>query len=252
MKLLLVGGAGRVGTMTAPYLKSKHQLRVLDVVPPHDPEIEYIQGSVTDPAAIQRALKGMDTFIYMAMKNPTSEISSAATFEDILVNHQVNIMGVHLLLHAAKAEGIQRGVYTSTFTVHERTRNHFPSEDELPLDNPSVYGLTKGFGEQICRYFCREHRMSIMALRITGPSTRAQWLERRSLPKSNPVHIWWTDEEDLAHAYLAAVSAPQTGFEAVFIAGDEQQQEINLSKARRLLGWQPLTHTRVPPLEQGG
>ena len=94
--------------------------------------------------------------------------------------------------------------------------------------------------------------MSIMALRITGPSTRAQWLERRSQPKSNPVHIWWTDEEDLAHAYLAAVSATQTGFEAVFIAGDEQQQEINLSKARRLLGWQPRTHTRVPPREQGG
>ena len=51
-----------------------------------------------------------------------------------------------------------------------------------------------------------------------------------------------TDEEDLASAYLAALEAVQTGhgrFDAFFIAGDEAEQEHNLSKARRLLGWEP-------------
>jgi nucleoside-diphosphate-sugar epimerase len=137
------------------------------------------------------------------------------------------------------------GVHTSTFTVHERTRNKFPSEEEVPLDNPGVYGLTKGFGERICQYFCREHSMSIIAMRITGPSTRQQWIERRGQPKSDHVHIWATDEEDLARAYLAGLSVEHTGFDAVFIAGDEEQGEINLSKAKRLLGWEPLTHTYV-------
>ena len=85
--------------------------------------------------------------------------------------------------------------------------------------------------------------MSIIALRITGPSTRQQWLEKRTQPKSNPVHIWWTDEEDLARAYLSAISISHTGFNAVFIAGDEEQKEINLSKAKQILGWEPLTHT---------
>ena len=248
MQVLLVGGSGRVGSMTMPYLKAEHQLRVLDLVPPDDPTVEFIKGSVTEPETVQQALKGVDSFIYMVMKNPTSEISSAATYQDIIANHQVNVMGVHLFLHAAKAEGIQRGIYTSTFTVHERTRNHFPSEDEVPLKNPSVYGLTKGFGESVCQYFCREHQMTITALRITGPSTRRQWLERRTQPKSNPVHIWWTDEEDLANAYLAALSSNHPSFEAIFIAGDEQQQEISLSKAKRILGWQPLTHNRLPGL----
>jgi hypothetical protein len=85
--------------------------------------------------------------------------------------------------------------------------------------------------------------MSIIALRITGPSTRQQWQERRTQPKSNPVHIWWTDEEDLAMAYLSAISVSHTGFNAVFIAGDEEQQEINLSKAKKILGWEPRTQT---------
>lgn len=151
-------------------------------------------------------------------------------------------MGLHILLHAANLEGVKHGVYTSTFTVHERTRNRFPSEDEVPLDNPGVYGLTKGLGEQVCRYFCREHGMSIFALRITGPSTRQQWLERRQQPKDSSIHIWWTDEADLARAYLKAIETPHTGFDAIFIAGDEENKEINLSKAKRLLGWEPMTH----------
>ena len=245
MRLLLVGGSGRVGSMVIPYLKTKHSIRILDIEPPTDSTLDFIEGSVTNPKTVQQALEGMDTFIYMVMKNPTSEISSVATFEDIVANHRVNVMGVHLFLHAANEVGIKRGIYTSTFTVHERTRNHFPSEDEVPLKNPSVYGLTKGLGEKICQYFCREHQMAITALRITGPSTRSQWLERRTLPKSGPVHIWWTDEEDLANAYLAALSSNHPGFEAFFIAGDEEQKEINLSKASLLLGWKPLTHNQL-------
>ena len=245
MNVLLVGGSGHVGTMTLPYMKEHHNFRVLDLAPPKDKSIEYIQGSVTDVAIVQEALKGMDTFVYMVMLRPTSDRSSVADFPAIVANYDVNAKGLHIVLHAAREAGIRHGVYTSTFTVHERTRNSFPDEDIVPRDNPGVYGLTKSFGEQVCEYFAREHNMSLIALRITGPSTREQWLERRSQPKDPSVHIWWTDEEDLARAYLAAISVEHKGFDAVFIAGDYEQQEINLSKAKRLLGWEPLTHRLV-------
>ena len=219
MNVLLVGGSGHVGTMTLPYMKEHHNFRVLDLAPPKDKSIEYIQGSVTDVDIVQEALKGMDTFVYMVMLRPTSDRSSAADFPAIVANYDVNAKGLHIVLHAAREAGIRHGVYTSTFTVHERTRNSFPDEDIVPRDNPGVYGLTKSFGEQVCEYFAREHNMSLIALRITGPSTREQWLERRSQPKDPSVHIWWTDEEDLARAYLAAISVEHKGFDAVFIAG---------------------------------
>ena len=54
-----------------------------------------------------------------------------------------------------------------------------------------------------------------------------------------------TDEEDLAATRLEALEAVGVGhgrFEAVFIAGDEAEEEHNLSKAKRLLGWQPRSH----------
>ena len=56
--------------------------------------------------------------------------------------------------------------------------------------------------------------------------------------------------EDLARAYLAALEAIQIGqgrFDAIYIAGDEREEEHNLSKARRVLGWQPETHRSTLP-----
>ena len=150
---------------------------------------------------------------------------------------------MHLLLWTAQGLGIKRGVHTSTMSVHYRERPFFGSEEEVPLDTPSVYGLTKGLGEMICAYFARWFDMNLLALRITGPRTRAAFIEeRRGAPTDGSRHLYWTDEEDLASAYLAALNAVQTGhgrFEAVFIAGDESQSEHNLSKARRLLQWEP-------------
>ena len=138
----------------------------------------------------------MDTFVYMVMLQPASDRSSVADFSDIVANYEVNAKGLHIVLHAAKEAGIQHAVYTSTFTVHERTRNNFPYEDVVPRDNPGVYGLTE----------------------------------------DSSGYIWWTDEED---------SVEPEDFDAFFIAGDHEQKKINLSKAKRLLGWEPLTHILV-------
>ena len=119
----------------------------------------------------------------------------------------------------------------------------------MTLDNPGVYGLTKGLGERICRYFCREFGMSIAALRITGPRDRAGWIAVRKIPVEDPVHLWVTDERDLAPAYFAGIDfvRGRTGrFDAFFIAGDETGQELNLSKANQLLRWAPKAHLLSP------
>jgi nucleoside-diphosphate-sugar epimerase len=51
-----------------------------------------------------------------------------------------------------------------------------------PLDTPTVYRLSKGFGELICQYFARWWDMNLIALRITRPWTREQFVEQRRNP----------------------------------------------------------------------
>lgn len=249
MKILMVGGSGHVGTFVTPYLGKRHQLRVLDVRPPKHANVEFVEGSITNPGDLRKALEGVDAFINMVMKSPQGGSSTDQTIPIISENYEVNTLGLHLLLFTAQGMGIRRGVHTSTMSVHHRARSWYPSEDELPLDTPSAYGLTKGFGELICRYFCRWFDMNIIALRITGPRTRAQWIdERRAPPERKTGRLYVTDEEDLARAYLAALDAVQVGhgrFDAVFIAGDEHEKEHNLSKAKRVLNWTPRTHLEI-------
>jgi nucleoside-diphosphate-sugar epimerase len=252
VKVLLVGGAGHVGSAIAPYLRRHHELRVLDLRPPRHEGIAYVEGSVTDPDALHRALEGMDSFIYLVMHRGQGGSTTDQDIPTIVDNYDVNAKALHLLLYIAQELGIKQGVYTSTMSVHFRKRAWYPAEEAVPLDTPSVYGLTKGFGELICQYFARWFDMNLIALRITGPRTREQWLEERRTPRVYPdgSRLYVTDEEDLARAYLGALEAVRTGhgrFDAVFIAGDEAEQEHNLSKARRLLGWQPQAQRLLDP-----
>ena len=94
--------------------------------------------------------------------------------------------------------------------------------------------------------------MNLIALRITGPRPRERWIdERRNPPDYKGSKLYVTDEEDLANAYLAALERVQTGhglFDAYFISGDENGEEMNMSKAKRDLGWEPLSQARLQML----
>lgn len=243
MRVLIVGGSGGVGTSITPYLREHHELRVLDVrAPAHD--VEWIEGSGADPDALRTALDGVDAFVNLMMRSPQGGSSTEQSLTQILENYETNTLALHLLLYTAQDLGVMRGVHTSTMSVHNRDRRWYPSEEAVPFDTASVYGLTKALGEQICEYFARWFGMSIVGLRITSPRTREQYLRERRDPPELPdgAHAYVTDEEDLARAYLKALEVTAAGkarYDAVFIAGDEHEVEHNLAKARRVLGWMP-------------
>lgn len=251
MKVLMVGGAGRVGTFITPYLREHHDLRVMDVRPPSHDGLEYVPGSILDVDDLRTALDGVDVFINLVMRSPQGGSSTDQTLQQITENYEVNTLGLHQLLFTAQELGVLRGIHTSTMSVHYRERNNYFSEEGIPLDSPSVYGLTKGLGERICNYFSQWFGMNLLSLRITGPRERDAYLAERRAPMDRPdvaSRLFVTDEEDLARAYLAAIDAVQVGhgrFDAFFIAGDEHEEEHNLSKARRVLGWEPTSHRHL-------
>src|SRR5207237_266115 len=144
MKVLLIGGSGNVGTFITPYLLQQHAIRVMDVRAPARDDVEFVEGSISDPLALERAPGGFDTFIAMPMKSPQDGTVTHQPPTIISNNYNINAFGLHLLLHTAHRLGIRRGVYTSSASVHDRERDYFPAEEQVPLDGPSVYGLTKG------------------------------------------------------------------------------------------------------------
>ncbi len=231
MRVLVIGGSGYLGGLVLPILAQTHRLRIFDMRPPIDPSWEYIEGSITDYEALARAATGVDAILFMAMGGKAFE-----TIESVTSNFDVSVKGVYLTLLAAQRANVSHVVYTSSMSVYagELTERHF-ADEELTPESTHFYGLTKRFGEEICRNATREWGMSANVLRLCFPLPDDVW--RTETKPDMPTLA--TAGSDVAQALLAALSY-QAGFQIFMISGDYQQKMINMSKAARLLGWRPL------------
>jgi nucleoside-diphosphate-sugar epimerase len=235
MKVLVIGGSGHVGGLTLPYLAQHHTMRIFDLRPPANSDWEYTAGNVNDLAALCQAADGMDALLYMAMGN-----KEYATPDAITTNFDVNIKGVYLGLYAAQRAGITQAVYTSSMSIYggNLMERYFPDE-ELTADSSQLYGLTKRLGEEVCRNAVREWGMNVNALRLCFPTPEDEWQSATRLG----IPTLATTASDVARALLAALEY-RGGFQAFMISGDYEQKLLNMSKAKRLLGWEPLARPR--------
>lgn len=239
-RLLVVGGGGYVASLLLPFLAQRYSLRVFDLKAPADPSIpvEFFEGDVCDPDALRNAAEGMELLLYMAMgpNNWTLPTFIGASFD-------VNIKGVYLALHAAHEAGIPHAVYTSSMSVYngDLYKRYFPDEEITP-DSRHVYGFTKLLGEECCRLASREWAMSINALRLCLPTSEDRWMQETCV--GTPTIM--TTAEDVARAVIAALEFRGAGFQPFMISGDYEQKLMNMGRAKRLLGWEPLARPVRP------
>lgn len=238
--MVVVGGAGRVGSMTLPYLADRHPLRVYDLRPPRPdvPGVAYVAGDVTDFDSLSGALAGADALVYMAMGPP----EPAAGDPPAVATHvDVSVKGLTLALLAAAQHGIRHAVYTSTMSVYREPRQDYPDETVAP-DAVDYYGLLKRLGEEVCRSAVDLYGLSVVALRLCRPVPDDAWP-----PADDPTGEIATSAGDTARALLAALGYRGYGFTAIAVNGDREQRRISIDKAKRLLGWEPRDAAAAPP-----
>jgi nucleoside-diphosphate-sugar epimerase len=231
MNVLVIGGAGRVASIIVPYLKAQHTLRVFDLRPPADETLDFVEGNVADIAALKSAAQGLDAVLYMAMG--TLEWDTPVGMHTAF---DVNVKGLYLTLHAAQSVGVAHAVYCSSMSVYDGnlTGRYFYTEDQMP-DARNLYGFTKYLGEEVCRNACNLHGMSVNALRLCLPISDEAWLKN----DRSGIQIIATAASDVARAIDAALNY-RNSFQAFMISGNYEQTVMSMSKARRVLGWEPL------------
>jgi dihydroflavonol-4-reductase len=113
---LLTGGTGIVGNaIAAELVRRGRRVRALvrslergkALLPP---ACELVQGDVTDPASLARAVDGCEV-VYHAAGLPEQWLADPDTFA------RVNVGGTRIVADAARAAGVVRFVYTSTIDV---------------------------------------------------------------------------------------------------------------------------------------
>lgn len=104
--------------------------------------IELAVGDVTNPADVERAVRGCHTVyhiaaLYREAKHPDE------------VYWKVNAEGVRNVLDAAERAGVERIVHCSTVGVHGDVQ--VPADEDAPFAPGDIYQETKLAGEQIAR-----------------------------------------------------------------------------------------------------
>jgi len=117
-------------------------------------------------------------------------------------------------------------------------QRYFADEDLTP-DSSHFYGFTKYLGEQVCLNATRLWGMNVNSLRLCHPRSEEKWMSETILG----VPTIATTAEDVARAFLAALDF-RGGYQAFTISGDYENKIMNMSKARRLLGWEPLARPK--------
>ncbi|MBM3477415.1 MAG: NAD(P)-dependent oxidoreductase [Armatimonadetes bacterium] len=244
MKVLITGAAGRLGRKLAPALEANHDLILGDVAHLDDPR--FVPLDVTDLEAARSAARDCDAIAHLAILDWTGCVAAEAVryAADAV---RVHAIGTYNMLQAAWEAGVRRFVYTSTVSAVDGLPPGTPVGSDSRHYSNGLYGMTKGFGEDLCRMFHESLRLSVTVLRLGNlfiPESGGAWfgnvyvldLATHPVPGLTPsrVHV-----DDVTRAIALALETPEPGYALVHVVGDNPGRQWDLEAVRRLYGWQP-------------
>jgi dTDP-glucose 4,6-dehydratase len=173
-RFLVTGGAGFIGSHLTRFLLQYGAVRVLDDLSTGVldnlrevlADIEFIQGSVADPATVREAIDGCTRVFHLA-----AQVSVPLSMELPVETFEVNVYGTQLLLEAARQAGCRRFVFASSAAVYGDSPR-LPKRETMHPAPISPYGWSKYYGELLCRDYWRVFGLPTVCFRffnVYGP-----------------------------------------------------------------------------------
>ncbi len=172
--VLVTGGAGFIGSHIVEMLvELGAHVRVLDNLSTGSLDnlasvinnIEFVNGSVTDRATCDAALKNMQTVFHLA-----AMVSVPQSIEDPAGCHDNNMTGTLNILDACRLHNVQELAFSSSSAVYGPQEG--ACSENSPTNPTSPYGYTKLMGEWYCRQYAQLYSIGTVSLRyfnVFGP-----------------------------------------------------------------------------------
>ena len=265
MKILVVGGAGYIGSICAELLIDEgHDVVVFDnLTEGHrravDPRAQFIEGELADRAQTASVLKDgrPDAVMHFAASALVAEsMTNPSKYFRNNISNGIN------LLDAMVAADVKRLVFSSTcatFGPPER----IPLDETLPQCPINPYGESKLAFERVLRWYDEIHALRFVALRYFNAAGASQQfgedhrIETHLIPnvlkvalgQKPHVEIYGTDYEtpdgtcirdyihilDLARAHILALDSPRSEFYNLGTGGGSSVNEV-IETCRKITG----------------
>lgn len=243
MKVLITGANGKLAAYVVRALAQEHELVLFAR---HQPAAEFarypwIQGDLTDFAACQRAVAGVDAIQHIgAQPWPVDHPALRANAEKQNIpfdaTFKTNLLGTYYLMQAAVEAGVKTVVMAGSNCAlghgFRISKTPFPIE-RLPIDEThptepeDSYSFTKKAGEDLLASFSRGYGIRTYVTRIAGicPADRRQAIAANA----RPVTAWsewlwcWVGSEDVANAHrlLMEQAATLPSHDVYFLNADD-------------------------------
>jgi UDP-glucose 4-epimerase len=177
---LVTGGAGFIGShLVDALVRRGNAVRVLDDfstglrdnLAHHGTKIDVVDGSITDPAAVEKAVRGARTVYHLG-----ALASVARSVEAPLVSHAACATGTLTVLDGARKAGVKRIVYAASSSAYGGYSTQEGQTEDLLPNAMSPYAAAKLAGEYYMQAFAATYGLETVRLRffnIFGPRQRA-------------------------------------------------------------------------------
>ena len=156
-RVVVTGGAGFIGSHLVDRLVAAgNEVTVLDDLSSgslanlsqHSGRIDFVEGSVLDGPAVERALRGARHVFHLATRNVRLSLRQPS------VVHEVNVEGTYRVLKAAVAAKVARLLYCSSSEVYGSAVS-VPMVEDYAYRPETIYGASKLAGEYYAQVFHR-------------------------------------------------------------------------------------------------
>ncbi len=189
MNILVTGGGGFIGGHLAEsFVEAGHDVTAVDILEPfydlglkeHNVDAarqaaedtgsyEFIEGSVTDVALVERLVEDVDVIYHQA-----AQAGVRASVEEPTKVTEYNINGSQTILEAARKHDVDRVVNASSSSVYGKPQ-YLPYDEDHPTEPVSPYGASKLAVEHYARVYNEVYGLPTVSLRyftVYGPRMR--------------------------------------------------------------------------------
>jgi uronate dehydrogenase len=200
-RILMTGAAGKLGRHLRQSLKPlRRAMRLTDIAPMGEASAdeELHIADLADEDAMRKIMVGVDAVVHLG------GIIKEAPFPDIL---RANMIGGYNVWESARRAGVKRIVFASSCHAVGMYRRDERLDANSTHRPDGLYGLSKGFVEDVARMYYDRHGIEAACLRIG--SCFPEPTDERMLAS-------WLSRNDLSRLVTACLTAPWLGFAIIY------------------------------------